>query len=213
MTAPVSTPQDLRTVVDAVAAGFAEVPDDAWELPARGLDWDCRDTAAHILDDLTFYALNLSSRVEYLDDYVPLLEPEPWRPGSPPMNCWPDPKQGTPAIVRSLDAAGGLLVAVTATAPPGHLGYHPWGNSDASGFAGMGIVEAACHGWDVLVAQGIDLALDDELCDRVLNRLFPVARRTGSGWQDLLAATGRTDETSGVRWKWDSSVREEYGPA
>ena len=88
---------------------------------------------------------------------------------------------------------------------------HPSGNPDASGFAAIGIVEGAAHAWDVLVAQGIDFRVDGDICDRVLNRVFPHARRTGDGWHDLLAATGRTDETRGTRWRWDSSVRDSYG--
>jgi hypothetical protein len=211
MTAPVSTPEDLRAVVDAIMDGFARVPDDGWDRRAHELEWDCRDTAAHLMDDFAFYAMNLSSRAQHTDDYVPFLEPPPWREGSPPMFCWPDPAGGTAAIVRGVDATGGLLVAVTATAPPGHIGFHPSGNPDASGFAAIGIVEGAAHAWDVLVAQGIDFRVDGDICDRVLNRVFPHARRTGDGWHDLLAATGRTDETRGTPWRWDSSVRDSYG--
>ena len=66
MTAPVSTPADLRTVVDAIMDGFAQVPDDGWARPAHGLEWDCRDTAAHLIDDFASYAMNLSSREVYL---------------------------------------------------------------------------------------------------------------------------------------------------
>ena len=62
MTAPVSTPEDLRRVVDAIMGGFAQVPDDGWERPAHQLDWDCRDTAAHLMDDFTFYALTPDGR-------------------------------------------------------------------------------------------------------------------------------------------------------
>jgi hypothetical protein len=111
---PVSTAEDLRHVVDAVMAGFAQVPDDAWDRAAYRLDWDCRDTAAHLMDDFAFYALNLASRVEHLDSYAPFVEPPPWRPGHPPQNFWPDPDLGTAGIVRGIDATGGLLVAVTA---------------------------------------------------------------------------------------------------
>ena len=211
MSAPVPTPTDLRTVVDAVMAGFAEVPDDGWSRPAEGLTWDCRDTAAHLVDDLAAYALNLSSREVHLDGYIPLLDPPQWQPTTPPNLVWPDPAKGTAAIVRCVDAAGGLLVAVTATAPPGHLGYHPAGNSDASGFAAMGIVEAAAHAWDVLTAHHCEFSVDGDLCHRVLNRLFPGAVRTGDGWHDFLTATHRTDGNREGHWRWDSTVRETYG--
>jgi Mycothiol maleylpyruvate isomerase N-terminal domain len=210
MTAPVSTAQDLRQVVDAVMDGFAQVTDDGWDRPAHRLEWDCRDTAAHILDDFGYYAMNLAGRRPPQDHYIDLLETT-WREGSPPMTFWPDPDRGTAAIVRCVDAAGGLLVAVTATAPPGHVGFHPAGNADASGFAAMGVVEGAAHAWDVLTAHGIDFRLDDGVVDRALNRLFPAAQRTEDRWHDFLTATGRTEETHGVRWRWDSSVRDDYG--
>ncbi len=207
----VSTPEDLRAVVDSIMAGFARVPDDGWERRAHQLDWDCRDTATHLMDDFAFYAMNLSSREVHVDGYVPFLEPPPWREGSPPMFCWPDPAGGTAAIVRGVDATGGLLVAVTATAPQGHVGFHPSGNPDASGFAAIGIVEGAAHAWDVLTAHDIPFAVEAGIAERVLNRVFPDARRTDDPWTDLLAATGRTDETRGTSWRWDSSVRDTYG--
>ncbi|NNM45439.1 hypothetical protein [Knoellia koreensis] len=207
---PISTPEDLRRVVDAVMAGFAQVPDNAWDHAAYRLDWDCRDTAAHLMDDFAFYALNLASRVQHTDTYAPFLEPPPWRPGSPPQNFWPDPDLGTAGIVRGVDATGGLLVAVTATAPRGHLGFHPRGNGDASGFAAMGIVEAAAHAWDVLMAQGIEFRIDDDICERVLARLFPWSRATDDPWQEFLRVTGRTEETRDQPWTWDSSVRDTY---
>jgi hypothetical protein len=211
MTAPVSTPADLRTVVDLVMAGFTQVPDDGWERQAHLLEWDCRDTAAHLMDDFAFYAMNLASREVHVDGYVPFLDPPPWREGSPPMFCWPDPAGGTAAIVRGVDATGGLLVAVTATAPPGHIGYHGAGNADASGFAAMGIVEGAAHAWDVLTAHDITFRVDDEICERVLNRLFPGSLRTDDAWHDFLTATHRTEANRAPHWRWDSSVRDSYG--
>ena len=210
MSAPVPTAQDLREVVDAVMEGFARVPDSGWDLPAHHLEWDCRDTAAHLLDDFGYYAMNLSGRRPPQDRYLELLETT-WRAGSPPQTFWPDPAGGTATMVRCVDAVGGLLVAVTATAPPGHVGFHPAGNADASGFAAMGIVEGAAHAWDILTAHGLDFHVDDGVVDRVLNRLFPAAALSDDRWHDFLTATGRTDATRGTHWRWDSSVRDDYG--
>ena len=200
------TSQDLRRVIDDLLARFAVLPDDAWEAPAAGLDWTCRDTLGHLLDDFGFYAMQLSGVNPPQTSYVELLEPPPWRDGSPPIVFWPDPATGTRGILSTLDAAGGLLVAVTATAPPERRGFHPAGLSDRTGFAAMGIVEAVAHAPDILSAHDVSYAADADICDRALDRLFPDAARTDDPWHDLLAATGRTPQTRGTAWRWYSSV-------
>jgi hypothetical protein len=74
----------------------------------------------------------------------------------------------------------------------------------------MGIVEAAAHAWDVLTAQGVDFRIDDDICARVLARLFPWSRETDDPWQEFLRVCGRTEETRDQPWTWDSSVRVTY---
>ncbi len=201
------TADDLRTVVDDLLVQFAALPDEAWEETASGLTWTCRDTVAHLMDDFGFYAMQLAGTRPPQTDYVPLLEPQPWRDGSPPIVFWPDPATGTAGILTCLDATAGLLVAATATAPPEHRGFHPYGISDHTGFAAMGIVEATCHAHDILSAHDIGYRAEAEVCRAVLDRLFPTAARTDDPWHDLLAATGRTDGTRGTTWRWDSRVR------
>ncbi|UFU08247.1 maleylpyruvate isomerase N-terminal domain-containing protein [Ruania halotolerans] len=211
MTAPVPTSANLRTVVNDLMDAFATIPDDAWDRPAHGLDWDCRDTAAHLLDDFGAYALQLSGSTPPMNEYLRLDEGPPRREGSLPMMFWPEPDGGSLLITECVDALGGLLVAVTATAPSNRRGWHPSGLSDASGFAAMGIVEGALHGWDIMTAQNADFSIDQEIAARALNRLFPGVRRTADPWDDLLAATGRTPQTRGQYWRWDSTVRDDYG--
>lgn len=211
--ADVPSSADLQAVVDAITAAFTLVPDDGWERTAHGLEWDCRDTAAHLCDDFGMYALNLAGSNPPPDDYVQILEPAPWREGSPPMIFWPDPELGTASVVSVVDATGGLLVAVTATAPPGKTGFHPRGNGDASGFAAMGIVEGAAHAVDICTAHGIEFSLDPGIAQRTLNRLFPWAEPTDDPWQEFLRVTGRTHDTRDQDWTWDSSVRATYGPS
>ena len=208
MTAPgAPTSEDLRSVIDDLLPRLGALPSQAWDTRAAGLTWTCRDTVAHLLDDLGFYALQLSGRRPPQTSYVPLLDPPPWREGSPPIVFWPDPAEGTAAVVTCLDAAAGLLAAVTARAAPDHRGFHPYGVSDRTGFAAMGIVEAACHGFDILTAHDVDYRADARVCGLVLDRLFPTAARTADPWHDLLGATGRTEQTRGTRWRWDSRVR------
>jgi hypothetical protein len=200
-------PEDLRAVVDDLLVKFAALPDEAWETTADGLEWTCRDTVAHLMDDFGFYAMQLAGTRPPQTAYVPVLDPAPWRAGSPPIVFWPDPATGTAGIITCLDATAGLLVGATAMASPDHRGYHPYGLSDRTGFAAMGIVEATCHAHDILSAHDVAYRADADVCRAALDRLFPNAVRTDDPWHDLLAATGRTDETRGTRWRWDSRMR------
>jgi uncharacterized protein (TIGR03083 family) len=202
------TAADLRQAVDDVLPRVARVGDDDWDRPALELDWTCRETFAHVMDDFTAYALQLAGEAPPQTRYVDLEEAARMRPDGPTFLILPNPDAGTAGIVEALDATAGLLVAVTATVPPHRRGFHPSGLSDASGFAAMGIVECVLHAFDVLTAQGIPYAADAATCARVLDRLFPTAARSGDPWQDLLVASGRTPETRGTTWRWDASVRE-----
>lgn len=201
------THADLRAVVDDLLPRVAAVPDDAWDQPAHHLEWTCRETIAHLMDDFTAYALQLSGATPPTSDYVPLVEAAQVRPDGPLFLMLPQPEAGTAAIVQALDATGGLLEAVCATAPPERRGFHPSGTADASGFAAMGIAECVLHALDVLTALEVPYAADPAVCAKALDRLFPGAERTEDAWQDLLAATGRTPQTRGRSWRWDSSVR------
>jgi hypothetical protein len=203
----IPTADDLRAAADDVLDRLAPLPDAAWEHPAHELEWSCRDTAAHLMDDFGFYAMQLSGRNPPQESYVVLQDPPPWRPGSPEILFWPDPATGTDGIVSCLDATAGLLCAVVAVTPPGKRGYHPAGISDASGFAAMGITEAVLHAYDILAAHGVAYEADGGTVVKVLDRLFPKVARTNEPWQDLLQASGRTPETRGRTWRWDSSVR------
>jgi uncharacterized protein (TIGR03083 family) len=201
------TAADLRQVVDDLLPQVSRIGDDDWDIPAHHLDWTCRETIAHLMDDFTAYALQLSGVSPPQTHYVDLEEAAQVRPDGPSFLILPRAETGTEGIVEALDATAGLLVAVTATAPASHRGYHPRGVSDASGFAAMGITECALHAFDVLTAQDIAYAADADVCARVLDRLFPKAARTQDPWHDLLVASGRTPETRGKPWTWDSSVR------
>lgn len=198
---------DVRDTVGDAIDQLSQLPDDAWDAPARGLDWSCRETVSHILDDLGGYAMQLSGERGHGASYTPLVEGVQPRPDGPPFLFWPEEDGGTRAICECLDAVGGLLVAVVATAPPDRIGWHPYGDPDATGLAAMGIVETTLHTLDILAAHGIAYQPDREIIGRVLDRLFPTAVRTDDPWHDLLTATGRTPETRGITWRWDSSVR------
>jgi len=198
---------DVRDTVQDVIDHLAHIPDDGWSKPAAGLEWSCRETIAHVLDDLGGYAMQVSGERGHGTAYTPLTEPMQPRPDGPSFVFWPEEDGGTTAICECLDAVGGLLVAVVAIAPPDRTAWHPYGDPDPAGFAAMGIVETALHAFDILAAHDIDYRLDDAIVGRALDRIFPDLKRSDDPWHDLLTATGRTPETRGVDWRWDSSVR------
>lgn len=159
---------------------------------------------AHILDDLGSYAMQLSGTHGH-EGYTPLME-FGLAPGRPECQFWPEEEGGTRAVLDCLDAVGGLLVSVVATAPVDRVGWHPYGDPDRSALAAMGIVELVLHSSDILRAHDIAYAAPDEVAGPCLARIFPDAPRGREPWQDLLAATGRTAETRGRSWRWDSTA-------
>ncbi len=119
---------------------------------------------------------------------------------------YPNPMAGTRGVTTAIDATGGVLAAVVETTPSSVRGYHPFGNSDASGFAAMGVTELILHTFDILSAHGVAFHPEDEIVSKVLSRIFPNADHSAEPWGELLRLTGRTAETRGSRWRWDSSV-------
>lgn len=200
------TPADVELVLDDVITSLAELSDDSWDLPAAGLSWSCRETVAHLLDDLGAYAMQMSARHRTGDTYTPLVESKFAGPQRPANLFWPVQDGGTAAIVDCLDAVGGLFLAVVSTAPSERRAWHPYGSTDPAGLAAMGITEASLHCWDILRGQGIHFEIDAAVIERVLTRIFPTATRTSDPWQDLLAATGRTEANRGRTWRWYSTA-------
>jgi hypothetical protein len=90
--------------------------------------------------------------------------------------------------------AGALLAGAVEVAPPDTVGWHPHGMFDARGFAAMGCAEALVHAHDVADGLGVPWQASDELCDPVIDVLFPQALPRPpevSGHDLLLWATGR----------------------
>jgi hypothetical protein len=117
---------------------------------------------------------------------------------------------GVPGLLRGFISCGGLLAAARRTAPPDLRADHWWGRSDAEGFAAMALVEIAVHINDVASALRFTWRLDDDLCDRILHRLFPDAPTDSERWPTLLWATGRGELPGHGRlddWRWYGEPR------
>ena len=66
--------------------------------------------------------------------------------------------------------------------------------ADPNGFAAaMGVAEVLLHTRDVTQGLGVAWTPPDQLCRRVLDRLFPDAPGDTEPWPTLLWATGRSD--------------------
>ncbi|GAA4251436.1 hypothetical protein GCM10022255_044070 [Dactylosporangium darangshiense] len=196
---------DVRAATSLVRNAFADVPDDAWDRPAGTLSWSCWETVEHMADDLFAYAGQIAPADPPQDTYLPFA----WhtqREGGPSSTIFVEREAGTLGLLRTLEACAAMLAGVVDAAPPTHRGWHPYGTSDACGFAAMGVVEVLVHAWDI--ADTVDRAWDPprDLCQAVLDRLFTDLPSHPDPWQVLLWATGRADlpgHPPRKDWRWD----------
>lgn len=107
-----------------------------------------------------------------------------------------------------------ILEHVIRAAPQGVRAFHSAGMADASGFAAMGCDEILIHTADIAAGFGISFKPPDDLCGRVLARLFPWAPADVGGWDALRWANGRLalpemgpqDEN----WRWHCAPLSEW---
>lgn len=201
---PPVTAEDVRTAVrlaiDALSAGTQA----DWSVQAGSLEWDCWETVEHLNDDLFGYAAQLTPDNPPLTDHIPFG----WtrrQPDGPANVIRSDRDAGPAGLLRVLEACGSVLTAMVRTAPPQLRAWHPYGVSDAAGFAAMGVVETLVHTYDVALGLGVPWEPPEDLCRRVLVRLFPDVPLEAPAWRTLLWATGRTDlpgRPRRTRWRW-----------
>jgi len=198
---------DLDTTVSAATSALLEIVDHDWDIPVSGLTWTCRGTIEHVADDLFAYAGQIAPSKPEVTTYV-AFDFYADREGEPTCAVHAEPDRGNAGLVQILDACGGMLSALARTRPPEVRGWHPYGVSDAGGFAAMGTVETMLHVYDVADPLGIAWHPHADVVRRVLDRLFPDAPTDGNPWQTLLHATGRDPERPNESWQWDATVRE-----
>jgi Mycothiol maleylpyruvate isomerase N-terminal domain len=202
----VITADDLRkSVADAVAA-LETVVDTDWDVRALDSEWDCRETIDHIADDLFAYAVQLGPRPTPQESYLPFAYTIKHE-GGPALSVWADPAAGNPGSIQVLAAAGALLAAMVQTSPPELRAFHPFGLADPEGWAAIGLVELIVHMRDVAGALGAAWRPDEDLCGRILDRVFAPAPLPdgGSRWDTLLWATGRASWDGAPKlekWRW-----------
>jgi hypothetical protein len=202
----VITADDLRDALAAAAASLESVVDQDWHVPARDSDWDCWETIDHVADDLFAYAVQLGPRPTPKDGYLGFAYTIKHE-GGPALSVWTDPAKGTAGAIGVLTAAGALLAAMVQVSPPELRAFHPFGLADPEGWAAIGIVELIVHMRDVADALGATWQPDEDLCARILARVFaPLELPSGgTAWEQLLWATGRASWDGAPKrdqWRW-----------
>lgn len=185
----------LAAAADDCLAALLKGADQDWSRPAHALDWTCRQTLDHLALGLMGYTGLLIARPD--DRYITLFASL-------------DPQAPIPACLEGLRIAASLLTSTVRDTPAEARAWHPWGHSDATGFAAMGITELAVHTYDITRALGLPWALPDGLSTAVLARLFPDAPSGHAPSDTLLWCTGRIPLPGLPRradWQWDGTVR------
>lgn len=198
------TADDVTLAVRLAVDTLATSPADDWHIPAGSLTWDCWETVEHLSDDLFAYAVQLGPRTPSSETEVPYRW-KPDREGGPWNAIFADPEAGTAGLLQTLEASGALLTAMVRTASPDLRSYHSYGVSDPEGFAAMGVVETLVHLHDVATGLSLSWTPPQDLCDRVLARLFPEAPGDDDRWAVLLWSTGRAGlpgRAPVTSWRW-----------
>ncbi|MFI9587623.1 maleylpyruvate isomerase N-terminal domain-containing protein [Streptomyces sp. NPDC052236] len=188
----------LSAAADDCLAALLEVSDQDWSRPAHGLDWTCRETLDHLALGLMGYAGLLIARPR--DRYIALFASL-------------DSQASVPACLEGIGIAATLLTSTVRDTAAEARAWHPWGHSDAAGFAAMGVTELTLHTYDITRALGHTWTPPDNVNAAVLARLFPDVPDAPSGHDlsdTLLWCTGRMALPGLPRraaWQWDGTVR------
>ncbi|MFH8370565.1 hypothetical protein [Streptomyces sp. NPDC018031] len=167
-----------------------------WEEPAGDgeLEWSCHATLDHMALGVVGYAGLLVARPA--DRYISLFASL-------------DPQAPVPVRLEGIRIAAALLASVVRQTEPEARAWHPWGHSDAPGFAAMGVVELTMHTYDIARTLGLDWAPPEELCAPAVARLFPDAPAGTGAAAALLWCTGRTALPGLARrtqWQWHGAA-------
>ena len=184
------TSEDLRRAVTVVATTLAPHVAADWSLNAGDLEWTCRQTLDHSVHAVLWYAANLAT-----------LSTEPRQ-----HVRYGDPNGPIARLLDALVSGGHILARVAEATPPGGVGYHGDGMADATGFLAMGCDEVLVHANDICLGLGVEFRPPDDVCERLVPRLFPWAPECDDPWARLLWCNGRLavlDRSRlGPRWSW-----------
>jgi hypothetical protein len=117
-------------------------------------------------------------------------------------------------LLLSVEVTAAVLEHVIRATPTSTRAFHPAGMADTSGFAAMSCDEILIHTADIVSGFGIDFQPPEDLCCRVLTRLFPWAPTDVGHWEALLWANGRSAlpglERQDETWRWHCAPLSEW---
>jgi RimJ/RimL family protein N-acetyltransferase len=189
--------EQVEQAVDECVGLLGAVADRDWEAVRAGrLEWNCRETAVHIAEDLIAYAGQLAGR-----------EQEAYTPFEISLEEGTD-NAGALRVIRT---TGTLFAAAIRTTPREVRAFHPYPfrSANREGFAAMGVAEVLLHTHDVAEGLGVVYEPAPELCHFVLTRIFPHVQPGPTPWRTLLWATGRGDlpgREPVSEWRWSNNL-------
>ena len=191
-------PEDVRAAAAVCREALSGVVDQDWSRRAGGLDWSCRQTLEHIPGTQINYASQLALAAK---------ERLPRARGGEDQLTVAD-------LLLSVEVNAAFLEHVLRAAPASARAFHAAGMADPSGFAAMGCDEVLIHTSDIAAGFEIDFKPPEDLCGRVLARLFPWAPTDVGHWDALLWANGRKALPGMGRqdenWRWHCAPLSEW---
>lgn len=163
---PEATGPDLVALYTGASAFFGEqviaIGDEEWDLPTPSDDWIVKAVVAHVVvAEAQMPEVAAGRPFERLDVDVSIL-------GHDPVSVW----RGTAVNALQAIADADLELIVD----------HPVGRMPLRHIVGFRITENLVHGWEIAMARGVDLDLDDEASAWALDFWLPMADQlTDSG--------------------------------
>ena len=191
------SPDDVRSAAAVCREALSELVDLDWSVRAGELDWSCRQTLEHIPNTQLFYASQLALAAT---DRLPRA-------------IGGEDQLTVAELLLALEVNAAILEHVVRAASASTRAFHPAGMADPSGFAAMGCDEILIHTADIAAGLGIDFKPPEDLCGRVLVRLFPWAPTDVGHWDSLMWANGRIalDESpQDENWRWHCAPLSEW---
>jgi hypothetical protein len=191
-------PGDVSVAAEWVVGISFRVLDEQWNASGNGA-WSPRRTLDHLVDAMLLYSGYVATRAT--DRATPLRNGD--------LNATPD------ELVGALRSASSILTALLHAMPDNVRAFHPSGSADRTGWIGMACTELLVHGFDIAAATLMSVEPpDDRLARAVVERVLPWAPSEGTGWSQLLWATGRASlgahEPQDSDWWWQSAPLTEW---